>query len=213
MISDVDSCRTMSASNVFTIIQAFANNCYVPEKEDSNENIWSERIVPAMLANENLTQFLPNSFAWLSFTLQLVILGHFDQQLISRVLSRSYLEINLNRRELSTLDLQKVLILYQTVAMRTDIDLTSIDPKMISGICKKYNEMLPSCDIQQDLIDHLGKMYTLTNVRTKYMHLIHTLVKINKQTGQFVQFSDKISYDADGFISLDDISCAENESL
>lgn len=202
----------MSSPNVFTIIQAFANNCYVPES-DENENIWSERILPSILANENLAKVQVTSNAWLQFTLQLVVLGHFDEKLISRVLSTSYLENYLKRKDLSTLDLHKILILYQTVSMRSDIDLSFVDSKMITGICKRYTNQCPSCDIQGDLIDRLGKLCVLTNVRTKHMHIIPTLVKINKETGQFELFSRKIARDQDDFISLDDIPCDKNELL
>lgn len=202
----------MTASQVFTIIQAFSDNCYVPEKCDNKGNIWSNCVVPALFKNENLAKIQPNSNAWLPFTLQLVILDHFDQELISRVLSRSYLQNYLNRN-IDTLKLYKILILYQTIAMNTNIDVSSVDLKTISSVCKRYNEQLEPCDIQQDLIENIGEDFVLTNVRTKYMHLIHTLIKINKQTGRFQQFSNNIRRDEDGFISLDDVSCSGNESL
>lgn len=211
LTSNVDMCRTMSPVNVFTIIQAFANNCYVPE---SDENIWSERILPALLENEGLAKIQPNSNAWLPFTLQLAILGYFDKKLISRVLSPSYLDNYSNRKDLTFLDLNKILVLYQTVAMRPDIDLSFVDPRLISHVCKRYNEQRPPCDIQEDLIDCIGRVCVLSNVRTKYMHIIHTLVKFNKETQQFEEFPQALTRSQDdGCIQLDDIPCRDNEVL
>lgn len=213
MISNVDICKTLTAPQVFTIIQAFSDNCFIPEKSDYNNNVWSDCVAPALYGNKNLTKISPNSNTWLPFTLQLVILNHFDQELISRVLSRSYLQNYLKRDNMTTLKLNKILILYQTVAMKSHIDLSSIDVKTISDVFKRYKDECYHCDIQKDLIQKLGKDYVLTNVRTKYMHLIPTLVKINKQTKLFQPFNNEISRDEDGFISLDDVSCTENESL
>lgn len=212
MVSNVDSCRTMTSFEVFTIVQAFANNFYVPEHpEDSN--IWSNRIVPAILANENLAKIQSNNYVWLPFTLQLVILGNFNQELISRALGSSYLESYLSRKDLSAHDLYKILVLYQTVSMQSNIDLSTVDKKTISKVCKRYNDLLPSCDIQLDLIDHLGSKSVLKNVRTKHMHIIHTLVKLNKETGHIELFSDEISRDEDGFVPLESVHCKDNEVL
>lgn len=213
MIANPGGCRTMSSFELFTIIQAFANNCFIPESQDGNENVWKNRIVPEILANENLIQIEPLSNVWLPFTLQLVILGHFDQSLISRVLSTSYLNEYLKRKDLSALDLNKILILYQTVAMQSDTNKTALDSKMILRVCKRYTEQIPTCDIQTDLIAHYGKSCVLTNVRTKFMHLIPTLVIVNKETGHIEQFSDDIKRDGNDFILLDEIPCQENQVL
>lgn len=213
MVSNVDSCRTMTAFEVFTIFQAFSNNCYIPENPEGTDNIWSDRIVPAILANKNLTNIATNNYVWLPFTLQLVILDQFNQELISRVLSPSYLEDYLSRKDLSSNDLYKILVLYQTASMQSNIDISSVDKKMISKVCKSYIEKLPMCNIQLDLIDRMGKMSVLTNVRTKHMHIIQTLIKLNKKTGHIEQFSDDITRDEDGFVSLDDVSCKDNEVL
>lgn len=210
MTSDVDICRSMSPISVFTIIQAFANNCYVP---NDPENIWSERILPALLANEGLVKIQADSYAWLPFTLQLAVLGHFDEKLISRVLRPSYLDTYLKRKDLSVLDLNKILILYQTVAMESGIDTSFVDSKMVSDICKRYNEQRSPCHIQEDLIDRMGRASVLTDVRTKHMHIIHTLVKLNKETLEFETFPRTIKRDQYGFIPLADIPCGQNELL
>lgn len=202
----------MSSFEVFTIIQAFANNTFIPESADSNENIWSERILPAILENKNIAQIQPSNHVWLPFTLQLAILGHYDQALITRVLSPSYLKSFIDRKGKS-LDLHKVLILYQTASMQRNIDLSCVKPDIITSICKKFHDQMPSCDIQLDLIDHIGSSCVMTNVRTKHMHLIPTLVKMNKQTGHLERFSDDITRDENGFISLDAVPCRENEVM
>lgn len=212
MVSNVESCQTMTSFEVFTIVQAFANNCYIPESSECSD-IWSKRIVPAILANTNLAQIQPNNYVWLPFTLQLVILGHFDHELISRVLSPSYLESYLSRKDLTAHDLYKILVLYQTASMQSNINLSAVDKKAITKVCKNYIEQLPACDIQLDLIDHLGRMSVMTNVRTKHMHIIHTMVKFNKETENIEQFSDEITRDIDGFVSLEDVPCKDNEVL
>lgn len=214
LIENPSSCRTMSSLEIFTIVQGFANNCFIPETADNNEPVWTNRILPEILANQNLAKFESSNNLWLQFTLQLAVLGHFDQNSIARVLNASYLKRYLERNDLNTLDLYKILILYQTVAMHPDIDMHSLtDSNTILNVCKMYAEQMPSCDIQLDLIDHYGTSFVLTNVRTKFMHLIPTLVKINKQTGHFERFSDNISRDGNGFILLDKIPCHDNEVL
>lgn len=217
LIANVDDIQTMSSNDIFTIVQAFANSGFLPHALASDEkSIWSERILPAILSNVHLAQFQPSSFTWLRFTLQLAVLGHFNQELISRVFSPAYLDGYLNRDKLSILDLYKVLILYQTVAMQPNIDeinqASDLKPKM-AEVCKKYMEQLPSCDVQLDLIDHFGRSCVLTNVRTKYMHLLPTLVKINKANGQFEPFPNDITRSANGFIPLEAVPCGINEVL
>lgn len=213
MIANVDSIQTMGAIGIFTIVQAFANSGFVPQTTANDQNIWSERILPAILNNVNLTQLQSSNFTWLPFTLQLVVLGHFDRELISRVFASSYLDSYLNRNRLSILDLYKILILYQTVAMHPNIDINQELKLKMVDVCKKYMEEMPPCDIQLDLIDHIGRACVLTNVRTKYMHLLPTLVKFNKQTGHFERFPNEISRDENGFIRLDAIPCETNEVL
>lgn len=198
---------------MFTIIQAFANNLYVPEGTNTEDNIWAQQILPAILNNENMKQLQPSYNMWLPFTLQLVTLGHFDEALISRVLSTAYLDKYINRKDITILDLYKVLVLYQTVAMQPNVDTTFVEPKLIENVFKRYADQMPSCDIQTDLIEHVGKASVLTNIRSKYMHLIPTLVKINKATKHLECFPDDIVRDADGFISLDSVPCGENEQL
>lgn len=213
LISNAEYCRDMSSFEVFTIIQAFANNCFIPQNAECQDNIWINRILPEILANKQLNQISEDHHTWLQFTLQLAILGHYDQKLISHVLNSSYLANYLKRRDLSTLDLYKILILYQTVAMQPNIDISCVDKTAILDICRKYIKELTSCDIQLDLIDHFGKASVLTNVRTKYMHLIPTLVKVNKVSGHIERFGDDIARDEDGFIPLDAIPHTNNEQL
>lgn len=209
----MDSIETMDAIDIFTIVQAFSNSAFVPQTPTNDENIWSKRILPAILNNMNLTQLQPSDFTWLPFTLQLVVLGHFDQGLISRVFSSSYLDGYLNRDKLTILDLYKLLILYQTVAMNQNIDINPDLKLKMASVCKRYMDEMPPCDIQLDLIEHIGRACVLTNVQTKYMHLLPTLVKINKQTGHFEKFADEISRDENGFIPLGAVPCETNEVL
>lgn len=209
----MDDCKSLSTFDLFTIIQTFANNLYIPDGTNTEANIWTHRILPAILNNDNLKQIQPSYNVWLPFTLQLATLGHFDQPLISRVLSTAYLDKYINRKDINILDLHKVLVLYQTVAMQPNVDMTFVERKSIEKVFKRYADQMPSCDIQADLIEHVGRACVLTNIRSKYMHLIPTLVKINKTTRHLERFSDDIVRDADGFVSLDSIPCGENEEL
>lgn len=211
----MDNIQTIRSHDIFTIVQAFASNGCVPQALANDKSVWSERILPAILSNDNLAQLQPSSFTWLLFTLQLAILGHFDRDLISRVFSPAYLDTYLDRDKLSILDLYKVLILYQTVAMQPNInEVNQTDVKhKIAAVCKKYMEQSPSCDIQLDLIDQIGRSCVLTNVQTKYMHLLPTLVKINKTNGQFEPFSRKIVRDENGLVPLEAVPCGANEVL
>lgn len=213
LISDVENCKSISAFEVFTIIQAFANNLYTPSSTDGSNEIWSNRILPAISNNDNIKQIDPYKTSWLPFALQLVTLGHFNQELIARVLGTKYLNNYINRKATSALDLYKILILYQTVAMQPNINIDGIDATLIDTILKKYSNEMPSCDIQLDLIDHIGRACVLTNVCTKYMHLIPTLVKINQQTKHLERFPDDIIRNENGFIPLDAIPCEDNEVL
>lgn len=218
MVVNVDGCQSMSSFEVFTIIQAFSNNYFIPQTTNDNDiddkgKFWSEKILPALLKNEHLAQIQPSNYVWLPFTLQLAVLGHFSQELISRVLSESYLKAYTNRKDLSIKDLYKILVLYQTASMQPNLDMTDVDVNKISEICKTYMEQTPPCDIQLDLIDHLGRECVLSNVRTKHMHLIPTLVKLNKETGQFESFGEDLRRDKDGFIPLDTVPYGKNEML
>lgn len=201
----------MCATDLFIIVQAFANSGFVPQAAANNENIWSHRVLPAILNNVKSTQ--ASKFTWIPFTLQLAVLGHFDQELISRVFNTTYFDSYLSRNKLTILDLYKLLILYQTVAMNPNIDINHDSKLKMIDVCKRYMEEMPACDIQLDLIEHVGRACVLTNVRTEYMHLLPTLVKVNKQTGHFEKFPSEIGRDEDGFIPLEAVPCEANEVL
>lgn len=211
--SNVDICRTITHQQLFTIVQAFANNCYIPRNPIDYDKIWSDKILPTLLSNENLTQIRPDNATWMQFTLQLAILGHFNKELISRVFSKSYLQTYLSRKDLSVLDLYKILVLYQTVSMRSNADLTGADTKTISDICKRYVTEIPACNIQLNLLTQFGKQMVLTNVRTKHMHIIHTLLKVNKKDGVLQLFTEDIKRDTDGFVALENVPCNDDEML
>lgn len=216
MILNIDDCRTMSAFEVFTIIQAFSSNCFIPSSSEGDHRAWHDSILPAILSNEHLARIDLSKNQWLPFTLQLVVLGHFDQKLISRVLSPSYLDNYLKGQKLTALNLYKILVLYQTAAMQPNIDLSCVDKKMIYNVCKQYTQdpQLGTCDLQLDLMQHIGKSCVLTNVRTKYMHIIPTLVKFNKKAQRFEEFVINDSHrDQHGFISLESIATNANEVL
>lgn len=202
----------MNLNHLFTIVQAFANNCFIPESNDGNYT-WHDHILPALLSNEHLNHVSATSYIWLPFTLQLMILGHCDPKRILHVLSSPYLEEYLNRKNLSALDLSKILILYQTASMQPNVDLSSIDKNSIDNLLVKYKSNVPPCNIQMHLSEYFDKNFVLTDVRTKFAHWIPTLMKIDKKTLDFLSFSDGLGRDQHGFIPLDSIPCKENEIL
>lgn len=215
IIRNVDCCKTMNLHSLFTIVQAFANTCYTSKVEDDtryDSDIWSTEIIPAILQNENLSKVSPTSSVWLQFTLQLMILDHFDQELITRVLSTSYLNNYLKNRNENPLDLYKVLTLYQIAAMRPGIDVGCIDKNVLNDIFVKYADLTSKCEIQK-MLSQADNNLALINVRSKYSHLIPSLVKIDKNNMFLVPFSSNLPRDEYGFVSLDDIPCSANEQL
>lgn len=207
--NDVDSCRTMGLKNLLTIIQAFASNFYTQCNENENEKLHSV-ILPTMLSNEHLTSINAEARVWLA--LQLMTLGYFDQKLIKSAFNSNYLDQFLCRKNIPLVDLLKVLIFYQTSAMNSPDNISSIDENQITAILEIYVSRLQPCPIQTSLIEELRTDLVLTNVRTKYSHLIRTLVKVNKETSMFVPFPE-MKRDSSGLFPLDDIPCKENEVL
>lgn len=202
----------MNLKHLFTIIQAFSNNCFTPESIDGSYT-WNNHILPALLSNEHLNKVSSTSHVWLPFTLQLMILGHYDSKRISHVLSARYLEDYLNRKNLTALDLSKILILYQTASMLPNMDMSSIDKSSIDNLLVKYRAKVTPCDIRMHLSQYLGENFVLTDVKTKFAHWIPTLIKINKESMDFVHFSDEIKRDQYAFALLNDIPCGKNEQL
>lgn len=196
----------MDLKHLFTIIQAFANNSHIPFKEET----WFAGILPAILSNTNLQSIKADSRFW--FTLQLMILGHYDENAIKIVLNSNYLNEFLARKGISTMDLHQILIFYQTAAMQSTNNISLVDTKTIINIFKCYAARLPVCHIQKALLEELGPDRILRNVKTKYYHLIPTLVKMNKKELHFESFAE-MDRDANGFVALEDVTCGENELL
>lgn len=207
----VDYCRTMDLGSLFTIIQSFSSNCYVPEPIE-NRNLWTNDILPTILQNEQLASTHTNNPHWLHFTLHLLTLNHFDEKMITRVLSREYLTAYLNQSKTQGLDLSRILIIYQTAAMNTNISLDSVDKRYIGELLQNY-ESRSVCWIQKSLIEALGCDYIVRNVSTKYSHWIPTLLKINTSTWTLEKVPANLARDALGFVQLDDIKCEKNEKL
>lgn len=201
----------MNLDTLFTVVQAFANNSHVP-RPDANPNIWTSDILPAILSNKHLTAVEPNSHIWLQFTLQLMTLGHFEQKLITRVLKPAYLNSYLNRKHTSSIDINKVFILYQTAAMNPNISLNGVDKKFIEGQLHKYSTHT-ICPIQKALLQELNADFFLINVKTKYSHWIPTLMKINTDSWTFQSIQDNFQRDENGFVAFDDIKCGEKDKL
>lgn len=199
----------MELQTLFTIVQAFANNVY----EFTDKDIWSTQVVPAIINNENLINVPSTSRTWMHFTLQLMVLEHYNQKLITRVLSSPYLDTYLNNDNLTLLDLHKVLILYQTAAMQPGIDVNCVKQKVINEVFEKYAKKISSCEVQDLLMQEIRNGFAISNIRTKYSHLIQTLVKINKSTMDFEHFPGDLPRDENGFVSLDDVPQSKDELL
>lgn len=217
MASNASYCRTMDLQELFTIVHAFAYNDSVLEFLD--KSIWKNQIISNMMKNENLANVPPLSRIWLKFVFQLMILDHYEQDLINRVLSREYLEMyfsnnNNNNHERSLLlDFYQTLAIYQSATTRPEIDLSSVQKSVLEEILYEYTSRLGVCKIQQALIQQIGSEFVLTAVRTKNYHFLPTLLKMNTKSESLEQFPTNLQRDDKGFISLDDISCGVDEKL
>lgn len=205
-------CRTMNLQELFTIVHAFANNGCLPKSVDYS--IWKSHILPNIMKNQNLAKMPPTSRKWLQFVLQLMVLDHYEQDLIDRVLSKEYLDKYFHNNERSLLlDYYQTLAVYQTAAMRPEIDLNCVQKNVLEEILSSYTARAGHCEIQEALIQLTGSDFVVTNVRTKYYHLLPTLMKINTKTLSFQRFSVNLRRDNKGFVSLDDIPCAGDEQM
>lgn len=206
----VTVCQELPADKLFTVVQSFSNNSYIP-KTTENPDIWSKELLPAILANEQLSTIDTSSIIWLQFPLQLMTLGHFDQKLISHVLSSSYLTAYLNRPYCSRLDQSKLFILYQTAAMNPNISMDAVDKDLIEETLYKYTQH-QKCLLRSEL-EESEAGFILSDVRTKFLHWIPTLMKINTETWTLQRIEDNYQRDKYGFVALDDVKCEENEKL
>lgn len=109
-----------------------------------------------------------------------MILGHFDQNWISHVLKSSHLTEYLNRPNGSLFDLSKLLILYQTAAMNPNISMDAVGKHLIEDTFYKYTQET-KCLLRSE-IEQSEAGFVLSNVRTKFLHWIPTLMKINTET-------------------------------
>lgn len=206
-----DHCRTMDAATIFTVVHAFAGDCYVPEPVESR-NLWTADMLPAILRNDHLSSIDAASSHWLHFTLHLLTLNHFDATLVGRVLSRAYLATFLKQSKAYSLDLSKVFIVYQTAAMNPSFAMDSADKDALEEHLRGYSTHT-ACPIQKPLIEALGADYIVANVRTRHSHWIQTLVKINTTTWTLEKVSTSLARDGHGFVQLEDITCMDNERL
>lgn len=213
MVSNPSYCRTMDLMELCTIVQAFAYNGCLPESIDIR--IWKNQILPNIIRNENLANVPPSSRLWLKFVFQLMILDHYEQELINRVLSRQYLDSyfsNNNERSL-LLDFYQTLGVYQTATTRPEIDLSSVQESVLEEILSNYAARVGNSKIQEALIKQIGSDFVVTNVRTKNYHFLPTLLKMNIKAMCLEQFPTNLQRDDNGLISLVDIPCAEDEKM
>lgn len=203
----------MGKLELCTIVHAFAYNGVLPESVDPF--IWKNQIVPFIMKNDNLANVPPSSRLWLKFVFQLMILDHYEQDLINRVLSREYLDdyfSNNNERSL-LLDLYQTLAVYQTAKTRPEIDLSSVQKSVLEQILSNYTARVGDSKIQEALIKQFGTDFVVTNVRTKNYHLLPALLKINTKAMCLEHFPKNLQRDNNGLILLDDIPCAEDEKM
>lgn len=214
MVSNPSYCRTMGLQELCTIVHAFAYNGCLPESVDIG--IWKNQIVHYIMKNENLANIPPSSRLWLKFVFQLMILDHYEPDLINHVLSREYLDkyFSNNNNERSLLnDFYQILAIYQTATTRPEIDLSSVQKNVLEEILSNYTSRVGDSKIQKALIKQIGSDFVVTNVKTKNYHLLPTLLKMNTKNMCLEQFPTNLHRDDKGFISLDDIPCAEDEKM
>lgn len=187
---------------VFTFVQAFAMAAYRPTN-------WTEAILPPIL--ENVNGKIPNKKhpTWLQFTLQLILMGHFEVELVERVLCKEYLIEYMQRNNFANTDVLRTVILYHEACRHLNCN---IDHEYLQSIVRTYLQKPTDNPFKNALTDKLGAEKCLFNVRTKYGHCIQNLVKYNIETEEFCSFN-AVQRDGTGFAELEHINCKSNERL
>lgn len=168
--------------------------------------------MPGLLANKELETIPENHSTWLQYALQLIVLNYFNQALIERVLSESYLTEFLKQNNVTVTDYLKILILYQEACTHKGFNQSAIHQKSIDQIINLYLQKQTTTPLRKALETELGEGFVLSNIRTKCGYFIQHVVKYSKTTNGFIAFKP-IETDSMGLISLENIICDENEQL
>lgn len=200
--ANIISWPTVKLDILFTVVQAFASAGYKPVN-------WEEIILPAILENVRSKKQNPKHPTWLQFTLQLILLDHFEIEFVERVLCGEYLSEYMQRNNFSDTDLLKLVILYHE---SNRFDRCNVDHQYLQSIVGTYLQKQIENPFQNALINRLGTEKCLFNVRTKYGHCIQNLIKYDIDKQQFNSF-DAVQRDSIGFVELDQIDCMSNERL
>lgn len=200
--ANLDSWPKAKLDTVFTIVQAFALAGYRPMN-------WTAAILPAILENVKGKMQDTKHPTWLQFTLQLILMDHFDVELVERVLQKEYLAEYMQRNNFLKKNALRIVILYHEACRH---DECNIDHEYMQSIVRNYLRNQSDNPFQNTLTDKLGTEKVLFNVRTKYGHCIQNLLKYNIKSREFCSF-DAVQRDSTGFAELEHINCESNERL
>lgn len=208
LLRHIDSKITANIVNhkldtVFTIVQAFAMAAYQPQN-------WKETILPAILENVTSKNQNTKHATWLQFTLQLILLDHFEIELVERVLRKEYLIEYIHRNNFTDTDFLKIVILYHEACQHGEA--CRIDHEYLQSIVGTYLRKQPDNPFQHALTNKLEAEKCVFNVRTKYGHCVQNVVKYDVRKRQFGSF-DAVQRDSSRFIELDRINCSSSERL
>lgn len=165
--------------------------------------------MPAIL--KNVTDKVQNLKhpTWLKFTLQLILLDHFENEFVERVLRKEYLTNYMQRNNFSDSDYLKLVILYHEACQHGEC---RINHEYLQTVVGTYLGRKSDNPFQHALSNKLGTEQCLFDVRTKYGHCVQNLVKYDVGKRQFVSF-DAVQRDSTGFAVLDQVKCTNSERL
>lgn len=200
--------KTLDPDILFTVVQAFSLAKFVP-------SFWNTEIVPEILKHDEFIKSTLHT-KWFQFTLQLIVLGHFDRRLTELVLSKGYLKKYFQQQKCDVTDYLKVLILYQNVV---DYNATNVgSPFVISGhqeidgAMKAYLDKQTFYPFQSFLEFQLGEDYVLTRVTTKHGHYMQHLLKWNREKRALMPLTEYKPSDGE-LVRFEDVKCSDQEVL
>lgn len=169
----------------------------------------NEVMIPAALKNVNNKIQNPKHPTWLQFTLQLILLNHFEIKFVEQVLCKEYLTEYLLRNNFTDADYLKIVILFHEACRHSKC---SFDQEFLQTIVDTFLKKQCSNPFEHALTSKLEAKRCLFNARTEHGHCIQNLLKYDVVQQQFCSF-DAVQRDPNGFADLNQIACSDTERL
>lgn len=209
--------ENLTTANVNVILNALSLVKYKPRclRESFWSKIWASDLFHTEAENVD----------WIDVTLNLIALNKFDRQLIEKVLSDEYVRETFDDADPSpeTTNRQLSLIrIFQSITLAQDLDSIDVPQFKASINSNRYienaiEENLNSslvCPLQSFLETEIGCDKVLTLVKSKYGHGIQHILKLDKDSRNFLAFNEALLTNRDAkFIRLEEIECGPNEIL